>query len=144
MRGGSAMQESPELRGVVEGYYAAAMEGNTDWVADTLSDSDAALAIGTDPAEWWEGGATIRRMWAAQLEAGLGGAKLEPTRLRAYEEGDVGWATDQPRVVLPNGNRVSMRITAVFRRENGKWRWIHSHASIGVPNQDAIGMELPT
>ena len=108
------MQESPELRRVVEGYYAAAMEGNRDWVADTLSDSDAALAIGTDPAEWWEGGSTIRRMWAAQLEAGLGGAKLEPTRLRAYEEGDVGWATDQPRMVLPNGNRVSVRISAVF------------------------------
>ena len=81
---------------------------------------------------------------ADELEAGLGGAKLEPTRLRAYEEGDVGWAADQPRVVLPNGNQVSMRITAVFRRENGKWKWIHSHASISVSNRDAIGMELPT
>ena len=138
------MQESQELRGVIEGMYAAMMEGNADWVAQALSDSDVTLAIGSDPGEWWEGGPTVRRMWAAQLQAGLGGAKLEPRRLRAYEEGDVGWAADEPRMLLPNGHHVSMRITAVFRRENGDWKMVQAHASIGVPNQDAIGMELPT
>ena len=34
------MQESPELRHVVEGMYAAMLEGNADWVAEALSDSD--------------------------------------------------------------------------------------------------------
>jgi ketosteroid isomerase-like protein len=138
------MQESQELRRVVESMYAAMMEGNADWVAGKLSDSDATLVIGSDPGEWWEGGRTVRQMWAAQLQAGLGGAKLEPRRLQAYEEGDVGWVADEPRMVLPNGGQATMRMTAVFRREDGDWKCVQSHASIGVPNRDAIGMELPT
>ena len=29
-------------------------------------------------------------------------------------------------------------------QEDGVWKMVHFHSSIGVPNEDAIGVELPT
>ena len=46
----------------------------------------------------------------------------------AVVQGAAG-ATDETRVV--------------YRREDGIWRMAHVHSSIGVPNADAIGVELP-
>ena len=73
------MQESPELRSVVEGYYAAAMEGNADW-------SRRRCRTATQP-------------WRSAPTPPSGGRAAPPS-------GGCG--------------------------------------SIGVPNRDAIGMELPT
>ena len=30
------------------------------------------------------------------------------------------------------------RLTIVYRREDGVWKMVHFHSSIGVPNEDAI------
>ena len=137
------MRESLELVALVERMYAAQAAGDVAWLSTLLSASDDAVTIGTDPAEWWEGG-EIRERWLAQLAAGMGEARLSPSRLRAFEEGDVGWVADEPQVVLPNGTTLPFRITAVFRREDGEWRMVQGHTSVGVPNEDALGLSLPT
>lgn len=138
------MQESPELRQMMERFYAAMAASDTDWFTGALSPSPGTVAIGSDPAEWWEGGAAVREACAAQLEAGMGGAVLEPTRLSAYEDGGIGWAADEPRLTL-RGERIgSLRLTVVFDREDGGWRIVQLHTSIGVPNEQSIGMALPT
>jgi hypothetical protein len=46
----------------------------------------------------------------------------------AVVQGAAG-ATDETRVV--------------YRREDGIWRMAHLHRSSGVPNADAVGVELP-
>jgi ketosteroid isomerase-like protein len=138
------MQESAELRAWMEGMYGAMTAGDVAWLEAGLSPGDVTVAIGIDPAEWWEGGGLVREKLAAQFEAGLSGARFEPTRLRAYEEGDVGWVADQPRVVLPGGTTASLRVTAVFHREDGVWRMVQNHASFEVPNEQSLGMSLPT
>ena len=66
------MQESAELRQMMHELYAAMAKGETDWVADVLSSDEATVAIGSDPAEYREGGATVREKWIAQLQAGRG------------------------------------------------------------------------
>ena len=137
------MRESLELIALVERMYAAQAAGDVDWLAALLSTSDGALTIGTDAAEWWEG-PQIRDRWLAQLAAGIGEARMTATRLRAFEEGDVGWAADEPQVVLPDGTTLTMRSTAVFLREDGEWRLVQGHSSLGVPNADSFGMDLPT
>jgi len=137
------VRESPELIALVERMYAAQAAGDVDWVARLLSTSDGALTIGTDAAEWWEG-AQIRDRWLAQLAAGIGEARMTATRLRAHEEGDVGWVADEPRIELPDGTALTMRATAVFHREDGEWRLVQGHSSLGVPNADSFGMDLPT
>jgi len=137
------VRESPELAALVQRMYAAQAAGDVDWLSALLSDSDDALTIGTDPAEWWEG-AQIRERWRAQLAAGMGEARMTATRLLAIEEGDVGWVADEPQVVLPDGTTLMMRATAVFHREDGEWRLVQGHSSLGVPNADSLGMDLPT
>ena len=137
------MRESPELIALVERMYAAQAAGDVDWLSTLLSTSDGTLTIGTDAAEWWEG-AQIRDRWLAQIAPGMGEARLKATRLRAFEDGDVGWVADEPRVVLPDGTTLTMRATAVFHREDGAWRLVQGHSSLGVPNADSFGLELPT
>jgi ketosteroid isomerase-like protein len=137
------VQESPELIALVERMYAALADGDVAWLSGLLSASESAVTIGTDPAEWWEG-AAIRDRWLAQLAAGMGEARMTATRLRAFEEGDVGWVADAPTVVLPGGTTLTLRTTAVFHREDGDWHMVQGHTSIGVPNEESIGMSLPT
>jgi len=137
------VRESPELIALVERMYAAQAAGDVDWLSTLLSTSDGTLTIGTDAAEWWEG-AQIRDRWRAQVEAFGGAARMTATRLRAYEEGDVGWVADEPQVVLPDGTRLTMRSTAVFHRQDGEWRLVQGHSSLGVPNAASFGTDLPT
>jgi ketosteroid isomerase-like protein len=138
------MHESAELAAAVREMYEAMATGDLQWLTSTLSPGDATTAIGTDAAEWWEGGRVVREKLAAQFEAGLSGVRYESTRMRAYEEGDVGWVADSLLAVLPDGTTAGIRITAVFHREDGVWRLVQNHASLGVPNEQAIGMSLPT
>jgi hypothetical protein len=50
----------------------------------------------------------------------------------------VGWAATRLTITLPDGGQVSPRWSAVFHREDGEWRFVQTHASIAVPN-DQIG-----
>jgi hypothetical protein len=98
-----------------------------------------ALGIGTDPEEWadtraefialLEGWMTEPRV-VIRLEAGEG--------LRCFEENSVGWVVDRPTFVLADGGSVSTRMTAVMRKEEGEWKLVHAHWSVGVPNQEAF------
>jgi hypothetical protein len=36
------------------------------------------------------------------------------------------------------------RVTAVLHKENGEWKMVQGHVSFGVPNEEALGQELPT
>ena len=52
--------------------------------------------------------------------------------IRGYEEGDIGWSDATGRFEH-DGTVVQVRITGVVRREDGVWRFVQTHASIGVP-----------
>ncbi len=62
--------------------------------------------------------------------------------MRAYREDMVGWVADQGTSTLPDGSEVPFRLTAVFHQENGDWKLIQEHASLGVSNEEALGEEL--
>ena len=71
------------------------------------------------------------------------GVRFEGGDVRAFAEGDAGWAVDEPTIVLPNGMRLQTRMTAVLRREpDGEWRLLHQHYSWAVP--DEVAMERAT
>ena len=68
------------------------------------------------------------------------GIAFEAGELRAWAEGDTGWAVDEPTIVLPNGLRPTTRTTAVLHREaDGVFRLVHQHYSWAVP--DEVGIE---
>jgi hypothetical protein len=51
----------------------------------------------------------------------------------AYREGSVGWAAGRGYFEV-DGRRVPVRLTMVVHEEDGEWKAVQSHASIGVPN----------
>jgi len=65
-----------------------------------------------------------------------------PSETEAFEEGTVGWATTRLTVTLPDGKYVSPRWSAVLHKEDDVWRFVQTHASIAVPN-DEVGWEYP-
>jgi ketosteroid isomerase-like protein len=138
------MERSEELADLMRTLYRAITNGDIDFLDSVLSQDDGALAIGTDPAEWWEGPDVVTNAFRSQVGEMEGRVRLEPGSPKAYVSGDVGWAHDRFAFVSEDGSRPDARITAVFVRRRGSWRTVQSHASIGVPNEEAVGLPLST
>lgn len=138
------MQPDAELRALVERMYDAFATGSPEVVTGMISRESGVLGIGTDPAEWWVGDAVPRAFQAQLPEMHAAGIRFRSGEGVAYREGSVGWLADQPVLELPDGNRVPMRMTAVFHREDDAWKMVQFHLSIGVGNDDALGTELTT
>ena len=77
-----------------------------------------------------------------EVEGAGGTATFAPTGTEAFSEGTVGWATTTVTISLPDGRHVSPRWSSVFRLEDGVWKFVQTHASIGVPNEE-IGWVYP-
>jgi len=133
------MQQAPELRDVLVRLYEAFSRGDADLIAQLTSRQEGLVFIGTDPDEWFEDVGNVRRLVQAQAGAGV---TVIPGEVRAYREGPVGWIADRGSFRLPDGSDVPFRLTAVFRQEDGAWKMVQEHASIGVSNEEVIGQEL--
>jgi hypothetical protein len=102
-----------------------------------ISRQQESMVLGTDPGEWLGDRDTWVAGFAEQVRA-MPGVRLEPGDPVCYEEGSVGWAADRARFVLPDGAVVPIRLTVVARREEGEWRLVQAHFSVGVPNEDLL------
>ena len=137
------MEPSDELRNICLGMLHDWASGNPDRQLELLSLDPNTLLIATDPEEWWRGGDNIRAIHSAQT-AGIGEIAWHVHEVEAWEEGDIGWAACRADMTLASGKVLPHRSTVVFRRENGNWRIIQSHVSLGVPNFESFEMDLPT
>jgi len=72
----------------------------------------------------------------------IGTTAIEYELLEAYEHGDVGWTAAILSIQLKSGELRHSRFTGTFVIEEGMWRNVQWHASLGVPNADAWGVEL--
>ncbi len=133
------MHPSTELADVLRRIYAAVSDGDEAVLAGVLSRSDGLVFIGTDPDEWFDDTASIRSLLKAQAEAGV---KVRPGPIAAFQEGTVGWVADRGAFVLSDGSEAPFRITMVFHREDSAWKIVQEHASFGVRNEEALGVEL--
>lgn len=131
------MEHSPELRDLVLRLYEALASGDASFIDSHFSVAEGARGVGTDPGEWWQGPA-LADAWKEQLKAMGGRMPLVAGEPEAYVEGTVGWAADQPTLQLPGG-AVPTRLTLVFHREEGDWKLIQAHGSLGVPNEEPPG-----
>jgi adenylate cyclase len=137
------VERSRELRALMLAFYHDWSKGD-DAFLDVLSESEHAVHIGTDPSEWWVGGVGAKALWRQQLDE-VGRFQVEPGDLVTVVHEGTGWVVDNPKVIFKNGYVVDARITSVFVREDdGEWRSVHIHLSVGVANEDAVGMELTT
>lgn len=136
------MQESPEVREAMLRYYGCVGNADFDGADSLVTLGDVAIVVGTGPGEGHDDRDSWVRGFRSQVEA-LPGVRIEAgASPRAYAEGSVGWLLDEPTWVLPDGTRVPTRWTSVLRQEDGAWRLVHMHVSLGVPDEkmgDVIG-----
>ena len=125
------MRRSPEVEKRVRESADAMMRGDLDTIRALTSKEQGVVMIGSDPDEWWHGHDEVIAALQSDSESGL---SAEIVDIEAYEEGDVAWATMRA-VFIDDEGRVPFRATTVYRREDGEWRTVQGHASIGVPNE---------
>ena len=136
------MHRSLEIEQLVRAWFDAASRGDAALVDAHVSLADATRLIGSDPSEIYAGGLAVVEFLKGEVESAGGHATFAPADIEAFSEGTVGWATTRLKITMPDGKYVAPRWSAVFHREDGAWKFVQTHASIGVANDD-VGWVYP-
>jgi ketosteroid isomerase-like protein len=134
------MRRSAEVRDTLLRFYEVFSAADLEGLAQIIAHEDEGILVIGTAGEWVEG----REQWIAAREALM--HEMEGLRLEAgeephcYEEGSMGWVADRPRVVLPD-DTISTRLTGVVRQEEGEWRLVHIHLSVGVPDEEVVELQ---
>jgi ketosteroid isomerase-like protein len=136
------MRRSPELEALIGQWFAAATSGDASVVDKFVSLEPGTTLVGSDPDEWLLGGDAVAEFLRGEVTSSGGQADFSPSGTEAFEEGTVGWATTHLTITLPDGRSVSPRWSSVFHREGDGWRFVQTHASFGVGNDD-VGWVYP-
>ena len=137
------MERSEELRDFVLLYCQAVASGDLGFVERHMSRQDGLLVIGADSDDWRVSYADAMRGYGAQVPEGSRGIPLVLGDPQAYREGSVGWAADRVKIRLPDATEIPCRLTMVWHQENGCWKIVQSHLSIGVGNDDTEAAGRP-
>ena len=140
------MERSDEVRDLTLRLYEAESTGDLAFIERHCSRQEGAVYVGSDPNDWWEGLEVFVEALRAESEAiaeAIGGMQIVAGQLQAYREGSVGWSVDRDALFrLPDGTEVPFRNTYVFVQEDGEWKLIHGHTSIGVSNEEVLGEDI--
>ncbi len=131
------MERSDELRDVILASVEAAARQDTSQIDRYISRHEGALSIGTDPNEWTEGGEQVAEEFKQETQDSTD--KFSLGEVEAFVEGTVGWASSRPVWTLEDGREIPARWTGVFHREDGEWKLVQAHVSVGVPNEELFG-----
>jgi hypothetical protein len=134
------MERSAELEDLTRELYAAVSSGDAGFFERHLSRGESCVVIGTAPDEWWEDYATALGPIRKQMASVGANLELVEGNVRAFHSGGVGWVADRPTIKLGD-KAVLCCHTSVFEREEGGWRIVQHHFSIGVANEVVFGNE---
>jgi len=140
----SAVVPSEEIRAVYLRLSRAWQTRDRAAVEDLMSFDAYVVWIGSDPREWWRGPDGVAANLAHLEELPPYRMEIDPADVVAYACGDTGWAIGRVRLRFESGVEFVLRTTGVFVIERGHWRVAHWHNSIGVRNEEAIGVSLTT
>jgi hypothetical protein len=135
VRKGMNMRHSGEVRDAMLRFCDRLSAGDVASFDELVSQESATLIIGTAPGEW----VTERDRMRFGFEAE--GLRLEAKDPVGYEEGSLGWVVDQPAFVFPDGSVMQTRLTAVMHQEEGRWKLVHMHVSVGVPDEQVVELQ---
>lgn len=125
------METSPAVRHAVLEFYRGISTNAVERFHEFVSAEPATLVIGTAPGEW----VTERERLRFGFEAE--GLTIEPgPRPTGYHEGSMGWFVDEPWYGFPDGGGMRTRLTAILHEEAGRWKVVHLHVSVGVPDEE--------
>jgi hypothetical protein len=129
------MEDSTAVRDALLAFYDRRSATDASAFDRLVSSSAYTVHIGTAPGEWLEDVDRLRR--------GFSGfpLTLEPgAQPRAWSEGSIGWAADEPTMSFGDV-RIRTRLLAVFRQEEGDWRMVAAHFSVGVPDDEVTELQ---
>jgi len=129
------MHESPAVRSAWLEFCDRLTAGDVESFDQVVSSDPATVVIGTAPGEIVRERERLRFGFEAE---GVGLRSRSPS---AYEEGTLGWLTDETDFVFPDGSAIACRMTALFRREDERWKLLHMHASVGVPDDEVLELQ---
>ncbi len=141
MSGGrSEVQPSVDVRETTLPFYER-LSAKDVASFDRLVSADAAtLVIGTSPGEWVTERDRLR--YGFEVEVEVEGMGIVPGHSPTdCERGDVGWFVDEPVNIFPDGSRMQTRMTAILLRDDGDWRVVHLDVSVGVPDEEVVGLQ---
>ena len=126
-------EPSPEIEQVLRDTLDALSRSDIEEIGRRTSRDPCVVGIGSDPAEWAEGYENLMQIWGESTPEAELGVKVGLDDVTGFREGSVGWAAGHGYFEL-EGKRVPVRMTAVLHQEDGEWKAVQTHASIGVPN----------
>jgi hypothetical protein len=127
------MERSPDLEAFVGAMGDAMAASDMAALEQMLSRADGSVMIGSDAAEYFRDIDGMLRLTAEALPA-QSQITFRMDDVRGYVEGDVGWF-DGTGTFERGTDSVAIRMTGVAHKEDGQWRFVQAHASIGVPNE---------
>lgn len=131
------MERSNELRDRVLAGFEAFSSGDDSLVERDTSRHEGVRLIGTDPDEWFEG---VRAAEVLKQEVrDTTDIEVSARDIEAFVEGTVGWVSGRVVWTLGDGREIPSRWTAVFHQEDGDWKMVQAHTSVGVPNEELFG-----
>ena len=135
------MEHSDEIKKLILRFYESLENADEAFWSNLLTKKDGLLMIGSDAREYWTDHSYIVKTLKSQLDQ-MGDTKVITSDIQAFTEGTVGWSANQGLMKMPDGVEIPFRATGVFHQENGEWKIVQWHASIGIANVEAIGEEL--
>jgi hypothetical protein len=137
------VKRSSELRNLCVALSEAHSRADAPFIERHVSTQEGVLSIGSDPKEWIEGEQVMESFrQVLRKDDDFRAAPSEDDfveELDVFVEGTVGWASSRFRWTAKDGREIPMRWTAVFHREDGEWKLVQAHSSVGVPSEEIFG-----
>ena len=135
------MEKSPELEAVFRRVWRAFADGSLDALTNMISAHPDVLFILSDDVNWIAGSDNLIRVLEGRSNR-MDIERIEVDRVQAHEIGDFGWTAAAVTLFFSSGESETLRNTSVFAMEDGVWKVVQSHTSIGVPDEETFGDEL--
>lgn len=129
------MEQSSDVRDAFVRFCERLSAKDVATFDELVSGDPATLVIGTAPGEW------VRDRGALRFGFETEGIHLEPDHPEGFEEGSMGWVVDEPTFTFPDSGTVKVRLTGVLHREGDRWKLVHAHFSVGVPDEEVATLQ---
>jgi SnoaL-like domain len=130
------MKESQVVQDAMLHFYDRLSASDVGSFDQLVSSNPATVVIGTAPGE------IVRERNRLRFGFETEGLRIEPgTNPTGYEEGSLGWVIDEPTFVFPDGTPMTTRLTSVMHWEDGLWKLVHMHVSVGVPDEEVAELQ---
>jgi hypothetical protein len=126
------MDPSIELTNFIKHSFERLAVGDPSVVDRLIARQDGCLLIGTGEKNWYTGYKAVTERLKEEL-SDIGNIGVGD--LQTFVEGNVGWASDRPKLSMPDGSQIPLRMTFVLHKEDNEWKFVQWHVSMNTPDE---------